>query len=347
MNKIFIPLIAGILAGSYCHGQQKPAGNQSTLHWWGNVDEFLNQQSVRIFNQVDEVLDQNPPQIQEPAVRKMALLSLDNLLHDTKNDQRPALGDFFQKRIKGIVEKIRTDRPEGGAIVYKLYNHTFIVRTQSTVIAFDLVSNKSSKIAGLHLPDDLVKEIVNSCDILFVTHLHGDHADSLVTRMFVDAGKPVVASPGLWEGMHEKILHPARSLDQAELVRLTGGRQIKVRALPGHQGKNILNNVYAVTTPEGLTFVHTGDQSNDDDLGWIDKIHDSVKTDVLLVNCWTNELVRTIRGFNPKLVVTGHENEMDHTVDHREPYWLTYERLKGNTYPNVLMSWGEQYHFDR
>lgn len=347
MNKIVILLTAVMVGHTCCYGQQNPQGNQATLQWWGNVDEFLNQQSIRTFDLIDQVLDENQPQIKEPVIRKMALLSLDNLLHDTKNDQRPALGNFFQKRIKNIVDKIRTDRPEKGAIVYKLYNHTFIVRTKSATIAFDLVSNESSKIEGLRIPDAVIKDIVNACDILLVTHLHDDHADSLVARMFVDAGKPVVTSPDLWNGMSGKILYPARGVDQSQSIRLANGKEIKVRALPGHQGSNILNNVYAVTTPDGLTFVHTGDQSNTEDLNWIDKIHESVKVDVLLVNSWTRELVRAIKGFNPGLVVTGHENEMGHSIDHREPYWLTYERLKGNTYPSVLMSWGEKFHFDR
>jgi hypothetical protein len=50
-----------------------------------------------------------------------------------------------------------------------------------------------------------------------------------------------------------------------------------------------------------------------------------------------------VKGFNPKLVMTGHENEMGHTIDHRESNWLTYTRLKGSPIPFLLLTCGESY----
>ena len=58
----------------------------------------------------------------------------------------------------------------------------------------------------------------------------------------------------------------------------------------------------------------------------------------------------------PELVITGHENEMGHAIDHREPYWLTYQRkvgsdrfggsrLIGYDVPLLVMTWGEAYHY--
>jgi hypothetical protein len=69
--------------------------------------------------------------------------------------------------------------------------------------------------------------------------------------------------------------------------------------------------------------------------------------DVLLPNCWGNALDRTMRGINPKLVITGHENETAHTVDHREDYAQTYNRLFSSQYPAVVMTWGEAYYYRR
>jgi hypothetical protein len=48
---------------------------------------------------------------------------------------------------------------------------------------------------------------------------------------------------------------------------------------------------------------------------------------------------------------------MGHTIDHREPYWLTYQRRSGSARfggdpdvgyetPLVLMTWGESYHYE-
>jgi hypothetical protein len=46
---------------------------------------------------------------------------------------------------------------------------------------------------------------------------------------------------------------------------------------------------------------------------------------------------------NPKLILTGHENEMGHTVDHREDYTQTYNHLFGVPYPFIVMAWGESF----
>jgi hypothetical protein len=54
-----------------------------------------------------------------------------------------------------------------------------------------------------------------------------------------------------------------------------------------------------------------------------------------------------IRGFSPKLVITGHENELGHSVDHREPFWLTYDRLHESPAPFLMMTWGESFHYRR
>ena len=132
--------------------------------------------------------------------------------------------------------------------------------------------------------------------------------------------------------------------------------ELQVVVYPGHQGTNIENNVTLVITPEGLTFVHMGDQSNADDFEWIDEVRDHHPVDVLMPNCWTTDIVRAAQGFDPAVIITGHENEMGHTIDHREPYWLSYQRRIGSdrfggsrelgyNQPLILMTWGESYHY--
>ena len=76
----------------------------------------------------------------------------------------------------------------------------------------------------------------------------------------------------------------------------------------------------------------------------IDQVHKTYKIDILLLNCWVNSMERTIRGFNPKILITGHENELEHSIDHREAYWMTIkkmERMPELNVPNILMTWGE------
>lgn len=126
-------------------------------------------------------------------------------------------------------------------------------------------------------------------------------------------------------------------------------RVLRVVAYPGHQSKAPLVNVHLVTTPENFTVIHTGDQFGFEgpggDFDWIAQIGRDHQVDLLMPNCWGNSLGRTIRGVNPALVITGHENEMAHTVDHREDYTQTYNHLFEARYPAIVMTWGESYHY--
>jgi hypothetical protein len=171
----------------------------------------------------------------------------------------------------------------------------------------------------------------------------------------------VVAPPDVWEDkpIYSEITHLRREPHTLQVLPLqTVQKEIKVVVYPGHQGTEIQNNVSLVITPEGLSFSQMGDQSNGDDFEWIDEVGAHHSVDVLMPNCWTTDIVRVAKGFDPKLVITGHENEMGHTIDHREPYWLTYQRQTGSDrfggsrdvgydYPLILMTWGESYHYKR
>ena len=125
------------------------------------------------------------------------------------------------------------------------------------------------------------------------------------------------------------------------------GFNLKTVIYPGHQGTDIINNVYLVIDPSGLSFAHTGDQSNTEDLKWIENIKDFHSVNVLMVNSWgIDPDSRLISGFSPQLIICGHENEMGHSVDHREPYWLNYSRLGTQTIsPWIHMTWGEKYNY--
>ena len=65
-----------------------------------------------------------------------------------------------------------------------------------------------------------------------------------------------------------------------------------------------------------------------------------------IVSCGKKE---TLKGFSPRLVVSGHENEMGHTIDHREAFWLTQYKFDSMQlpFPSVILCWGEGYRFKR
>jgi len=126
---------------------------------------------------------------------------------------------------------------------------------------------------------------------------------------------------------------------------------LTLHVLPGHQG-DVYNNINVVEFHGEGTVAQTGDQwGNSADLKWIDRVHEKYDIDVLMPNCWIDEMKRVIRGFGPKLIITGHENELgEHSIDHREAYWITIkkmEKIEDINIPYVLMTWGEWYDYQK
>ncbi len=343
---IYYALIFFILNSAVLSGQNK---DNEKLQWWGDIDGFINQQDKITLGLVKEALSKYPPSYEEPLERKMAMLMLDGVLHEEKAAYRPSVQNFLRERIASAIKELQEANIKEGAMIWKLYNHGFIVRTASVTFGFDLVRAHSAKAEGFAIDDEAMELLIDQCDALFISHRHRDHGDIWVAQLFIDKGKPVVAPPEVWnkQPIHEKITHLKREANTIQILNIQNGKQVlKVINNPGHQGSDIENNVPLVFTPEGMSFAQTGDQSGPkDDWNWIDKIGFQNRVDVLFPNCWTPDIQRMIRGFKPQLIITGHENEMGHTIDHRESNWLTYIRLKGTKIPFLLLTWGESFHY--
>lgn len=191
------------------------------------------------------------------------------------------------------------------------------------------------------ISDEMMQALVARCDIMFLSHNHPDHIDPEVVKMFTDRGKQVVApANSLKENKQVTHIRSEQIIDRE--FEVDGGK-LRVKILPGHQSE-LINNIHVVTTPEGLTFAQTGDQYSEEDLEWLLNVKTKIPAlDVLLINCWANRMSDAIEGFGPKLVITGHENELGHTIDHRESYWASFMKLENIARPNCLMTWGETY----
>lgn len=296
-----------------------------------------------------DILDDYPPAVIENPVRRAALIRLDDILHIESAPAKPLVQEFYRARIEQAVREIEATPPAPGLRVWKLYNHGFFVRTASVSFAFDIVPGAGTP--GFSVPREVLARLADQADALFISHRHADHANAGTARLFLDRRKPVVAPEGLWKGQEiaAALVYPQRSATLVHTLPLLDGKRVlRFVAYPGHQGASLINNVYLVTTPDGLTVVHTGDQSGADaDFEWIDRIGRRHKVDLLLPNCWTDDIQRVARGVNPRLIITGHENEMGHTVDHREDYTQTYNHLFGSRYPFLVMAWGESYRYRR
>lgn len=301
---------------------------------------------------VDYIFETFPPSLAEHPLRRAALIRLDDILHIESAPRKELVQRYYRARMETVIAEIEKTPVTSGMRVWKLYNHGFLVRTPSVSFTFDLVPG--TRQPGFAIPEASMKRLVAQSDATFISHLHGDHANRDVARMFLDSGKPVVAPEGLWQNEPElssRLTYPKRDVETIHEIALKSGRKLRVVALPGHQGPTVTNNVHLVISPEGYTVVQTGDQWGDDkpgsDFDWLSNVSRFHKVDVFFPNCWTQGLGRMVRGVDPAVVITGHENEMAHTVDHREDYTQTYTRMHGVPYPMVLMTWGEGWRYER
>lgn len=333
-KSVFITLLSALLSTCALWAQDKNAADKSAF--WGNADKYLHNQAFVMFDLIDRTLTDNPPVTGASPVRKLALYNLDVLLHETRYDNSEPLYGFLNSRIEKTLSDM--DIPvKKGLKVYKIYNDGFVARTRSATIAFDVV--RGSCKGQTLIPDSSMRKIVDRCDVLFITHNHSDHGDRAVVQMFLDAGKPVIAPTEFWpENDRIRHIREERVIDCE--VALPQSR-LRVKILPGHQDE-MMNNIYVVTTDDNKTFAHTGDQYSAEDIKWLADINRQIpRVDILTVNCWANGMADLVKGFSPKAVVTGHENEMAHTIDHREAFWLTYDKMEKIDCRYVVMGWGE------
>lgn len=361
-NVFLLWLILAIsLLANQAHGEETTQAQRIDPNLNQRGNDYLNRQAKAFLDQAQQILQKFPPQHPEPNERFQALLLLDAVLHDVHAAARPPIQHFYRTRMETVLKEIETTRVREGAMIWKLYNMGFIVRTKTVTLAFDLVKGESARNADFALPVDMMNRFVDQCDALFISHRHGDHVDESVAQRFIDQDKPVIAPPQVWadKPISKLITHLKREahLEQNLSVQ-KGKRELKVVVFPGHQMERTENNVSLVITPEGLSFAHLGDQINEEpfmaDYAWIDEVAKHHRVDVLLPPCWTNEILRITKGFNPRLVIPGHENELGHPIDDRVPFWgdseflqLTYPQLKRSTYPVIVMTWGEGFHYKR
>ena len=337
MKKLFCLTIISLIL---CLLNTEKLSAQEKLHYWSNSETFLQDQASIAFETAYRVLETHPPQRVINDERRLALLTLDVLLHDTRLDNGVAFRSIMNQITNNLITELKKPKPAYHEThFYRFYNHGFIIQTSTVTVGIDLVRGINAD--NSFISDTLMRSLVEQCDVLFITHAHRDHADLSVAQMFCEQGKQVIVPEEIWKNVDlplrlmrgEEMIHETVHLQDSQI-------SLSVRVYPGHQGE-VLNNVYMITLPEGQTIMHTGDQDYTEDLAA--QLNRSVKVDVLLVHCWMMPMEPLVSAINPALVICGHENEVGHTIDHREAYWLTFKRMKEVKAPYVIMAWGESY----
>lgn len=292
--------------------------------FWGQSDVYLERQTAVQLRTVDSLL-------LTPDGRVPALLLLDGILHDTRLDGAPAVASWMRGRIGSLIDSL--DAPLTGRMrLCRLYNDGWVLQTPSRTYAFDLFRGPVMADGQRLIADTLMQSVADRCDILLLSHNHADHIDTAVVNMMTARGKTVYGPPGpLLDGREGVTAVYPSEMNQLEA---------DIAVIPGHQDE-LPNNIYIVTTPEGLRVAHTGDQYHRADLDMLEGLR-LAPVDVLMVDCWANSLPRLIAAFSPSLALTSHENEVAfHGIDHREAFWQSLRRLQPVTAPSLVLAWAE------
>jgi ketosteroid isomerase-like protein/glyoxylase-like metal-dependent hydrolase (beta-lactamase superfamily II) len=313
--------------------------------------ELLERWSGTALGWIDSVLVANPPNDGDRGMRRTAHLMLDEPLHLVSAPLLESVQRFHRERIDRAIDQMRNERVTEGVTIWKLYNHGFVVRTPNQTWAHDFYGGPEP----MALTDEQIDAVLGQVDALFCSHWHGDHSSPRTIKRALAMEIPVLVSP---LPDYDYIAHMKREIGYIDSVTPPPGLTVAelgsrgevgglvYHAYPGHQG-DLPNDVFVVRA-DSITTMQTGDQSNDDDFAaWIDSVDVEYDVDVLLPNVWTTDIHRMLRGVKPRVVIPGHENELGHNFEHREPYAQAYEKLdRLETGTWQIMAWGERVHID-
>jgi L-ascorbate metabolism protein UlaG (beta-lactamase superfamily) len=295
----------------------------------------------------DRALKTAPPSDENDRIRRAILLIVDYPLHVDRMyikglpkygpEWAAAVGKYFQKAVGPAINQIAAAKVERGLDIWKIYNMGFVVRSRNHCIGFDI--HPGSVQDAYALSDKQQKLLIDRLEVLFISHWHFDHLNERFVRRMLSAGKKVVVPT------------PVRTdLNQGPVVRLydltdrptdIGG--IKVYAFPGWQSRTTPVGVYAVNL-DGYWVSHNGDNRRTEIYSEIPK---RCAVDVLLANCWSG-FDAYAKATRPKLMITGHENELGHAAGGRRPFREMFgilDRMKDPPKSRILQ-WGEHIHWE-
>lgn len=273
--------------------------------------------------------------------------------------------------------------PKGSLRLWRIYNMGYIMKGPEHTVAIDITARPEFYIVdgNRYIPETNKvvwsaadwKKLAELADMIFVTHPHGDHYNRAGIAAFVAAGKPVVVPCDLLEyvpgrpakkGPDGKYVVERDNITKAACcVKLTkdnlepvdvGG--VKVRNFLGNQGKDTPCNVYLLDI-DGVLVADNGDNY---DLGKERMLAKCPPADVIIASTWNKvqEMVKSCAaapGFDREksVLLPSHENELGHSVNHRESYWEMYtqkDRLGDRKFPWPRvhpLAYGESFTFKK
>lgn len=275
-------------------------------------------------------------------------LHVDNKRADCPEAEKQAFSEATAKYLRDAADKalkfIDGPAPAPGTLALcKVYNMGYIIRTSERTFLLDVKWNGTAEEAA---------HIASKSDVFFLTHPHGDHYNPVMLNAMAAAGKTIVLP---CRGMGNFPWNDKCILIEDDVTEAMDIEGIKVLTVFGNQGIKIPNNVYHLSF-DGWTIIAQGDNKV-----WQKQtmLADYPASDVIISPVWNGmknlftPAMQACKDGKMPIYLTSHENELGHTVDHRESYWELFnrqDRLADPSYaypPVKLLGIGECQYFTK
>ena len=298
--------------------------------------------------------------------RRRALLLLDYPLHvDNYATNTPSavaeaftksILDYERRVIARTLREVRKAKVAPGSLrAWHVYNMSYILKGSAHTVLIDFTPYPYTRTEGSWTDADW-QALAEIGDVLVITHPHRDHTSFPLMRRMRALGKPLVLPCAMTNRMDRSESYaPGEGVvvldtDHLEPVEVAG---VKFRNFMGFQG-DVPCNTYQIEI-DGIRVADNGDNSPKE-REW--NLTKCPPTDIIISSTWsevTNIVAacRATPGFQPERAVflPSHDNELMHSVPHRESYREMYTSPKrlgapGFAWPRVLpLAFGESFTF--
>jgi|GEM_PF-80760 len=279
------------------------------------------------------------------------VLSHGNLARNTQ------LKNFYEKRVRKVLDDLKRRKVEQGVFLYQLYNSGYVIQTPTLNIGIDVVSGRHVWDVYWDVDPRVVSKLTDLLDISFVTHRLPDHLDLDVVNRLISQDKIVVVPSGMESLCINGVIgfEPGESRDLYSLGR--DHISLKIQAFEGvyrhMSAKDIDMRCYRMSIEERLHIFHLAEHS----YGGFSSvpgdpfyIGDIDHVDILICPLPRSEVdgemtrfYQFVKRLNPDVIIPSHLAELGQSESEPDggPYERAHEILEKTGKDFAVLTWGD------
>jgi hypothetical protein len=222
---------------------------------------------------------------------------------------------YLDKATQQAVAEIKATQVTRGAVIWKLYNMGYIVKTKDACFALDLNQRGSEALADV-------------LDFAVVSHIHGDHNNTSFLDAMIAAGKKVY-TPFYKKGT---LIDTISEFNFGEVnVRFTTNMQANVPV--------IVAQINCGPSAKNYTIYHIGDAR------LLEQLNPTRRINLFILHVQNDiDVFKSVARVKPDITVYDHVMELGHAANKwRWSYDYTYNKIKDlDPAKSWVLTWGEQ-----